>query len=515
MEDAWMSNGRGSYVPVTAIEMQRMYHGYVPSGVRFVCPICRQPLIPAAMSRSSLQSPHFRHQSNNQTAQQCERFSRGDGGYVTASSQRMPLPLFIRRRFSGSRTFVVEGGFRSPDQDMLDMLSSAHATLRVCSREYSVDARRFNGGMIRIPFDEMYLRLSNAVSLEDSPLPIRSIWGLPEDAVRMMVFTRDEHTGQGRRVRRGESIEYGTPVYLLLPKMGMGTVTKAFESCKHEGSVECALGAQTLQVLSSSVPDKMAIRGGIVSVLSNEGISLCEKKTTLDVVWPPSLLADGEVHHLLKSPRSVFSVGGGKIDTGGLFTHRGTALTDDVEIIPVQMPHGKGGQFVAVDAVRGNLVITTSRDDYSTSVLVGHTHLPSIETLPDYTRGFEVLENVGRSEMAVSLSRKLEVAWLRRGLPDETYSDSGKSLKIDMHQGDVVRISKRLNARVGVIGLWQESCDAMSRPKVSARDTGNSVTSSLKLSSRDVEFAALRRDGRKMIGLNAREVKTARARRNA
>lgn len=63
---------RGKEQLVSANEIQNEFHGRNPWGISFICPLCRQPLFPAAMSSGSRQSPHFRHERNNERAHECE-----------------------------------------------------------------------------------------------------------------------------------------------------------------------------------------------------------------------------------------------------------------------------------------------------------------------------------------------------------------------------------------------------------------------------------------------------------
>lgn len=94
---------RGKEQLVSANEIQNEFHGRNPWGISFICPLCRQPLFPAAMSSGSRQSPHFRHERNNERAHECELYANSYGYFTTY--QRVPMPMFIRK--SRSR----EGGF--------------------------------------------------------------------------------------------------------------------------------------------------------------------------------------------------------------------------------------------------------------------------------------------------------------------------------------------------------------------------------------------------------------------
>ena len=66
---------RGKEQLVSANEIQNEFHGRNPWGISFICPLCRQPLFPAAMSSGSRQSPHFRHERNNERAHECELYA--------------------------------------------------------------------------------------------------------------------------------------------------------------------------------------------------------------------------------------------------------------------------------------------------------------------------------------------------------------------------------------------------------------------------------------------------------
>ena len=123
---------RGKEQLVSASEIQREFRGKNPYGVSFICPLCRQPLFPAAMSLGNKQSPHFRHERNNERAHECELYANRYGYFTTY--QRVPMPMFIRRSRFGNGTFIVEGGLTSTISIRLSAKAPCLGLLRKATR---------------------------------------------------------------------------------------------------------------------------------------------------------------------------------------------------------------------------------------------------------------------------------------------------------------------------------------------------------------------------------------------
>ena len=488
MEDAWMRERDGRFTPVTAAQVQGRYRGHIPATIRFVCPICRQPLVPAAMSLGSIQSPHFRHQGNNPSAQLCERFSRGYGGYASALYQRMPLPMFISRGSPSSQVFVVTGGFRSPNQGTLDVLCSSGARLLVGSREYAIDERRFGKSIARIPFDELSLKPMRYVSLKDSPLPIESVWGLPEDSRSVMVFTRDVYTGQGKRVRRGEEVTYGEAVYLLAPRASADYAAERIPGCKRVGHVQCRLGASTLQVLSARVPSRSGMTREALAIFEAEGISVREDTSAPELIWPPALRADGVERVLPEYEDAIFAT---KTPTPGddmLYVYGGSSMLDETGLLVTETP----GSFEQA-------VILEASDD------------ALYAQVRSYDVGFES-EGDG-TVVRVRLTKPLGITCLRPNLPPSRQSKLGEWLTFDVGRTGMLRVDKRLDGRRGAACLWQH-LPVLEGHSTDPEDLPSDARSSMNR-GRDIALATDRKLGSTRIDFRGRDRSLAAARRNS
>jgi len=224
---------RGKEQLVSANEIQNEFHGRNPWGISFICPLCRQPLFPAAMSSGSRQSPHFRHERNNERAHECELYANSYGYFTTY--QRVPMPMFIRKSRSREGVFVVEGGFRSLDQRDLYVLEREGAKIKIGHKCYSINAQRFWAGLTKLPFEDISLSCGSSVRLVGSSLDLSSTWGYPEDARNAMVFTRDSDAGQGKRLKIGDTIPFETDLFLLAPEKEDERIRSSFTDVRRVG----------------------------------------------------------------------------------------------------------------------------------------------------------------------------------------------------------------------------------------------------------------------------------------
>lgn len=506
-----MRESDGRFTPVTATQIQSRYRGYVPSTIHFVCPVCHQPLYATAMSYGSIQSPHFRHQRNNPNAQLCERFARGYGGYASAMYQRMPLPMFISESSSSSRTFVVTGGFRSPDQGTLDILSASGARLLVGTREYIVNERRFGKGMTRIPFDQLSLTPMKYISLKNSPLPIESVWGLPEKAHSVMIFTRDIYTGQGKRVRRGEGVKYGDLIYLLAPRASAEYAAGRIPDSKHVGHVQCRLGGSTLQVLSTSIPSHSDMTREVLAIFEAEGIAISEDTSAPQLIWPPALHADGVERTLPGYADAFFATGTPMPGDDRLYIYGGSSMLDDASSSQrFGSQVGRRG-YASVMLSDTDLLVTETPGSFEQAVMLESADDSLYSLVRNYDVGFE--SSTEGVVVRVRLTRPLEVTCTRPNLPPTRHSQLGEWLVLNVGRAAIVRIEKRLYSRTDSACLWLH-LPASGGHAEALEGTPLDAQSSINR-GRDITLAIARKHGGARIETWGRDKSLAAARRSS
>jgi hypothetical protein len=367
MEKALMIQ-RGQETLVSAREMQKELHGMKPRNASFICPLCRQPLFPAAWSSDGKQTPHFRHERNNKRAHECELFA-STHGYL-ATYQRPPLPLFIRRSLSSKGAYIVEGGFRELNPSDFSKLENEGASIVIARKRYRVTRQRFQGGLTKIPFDEVALKFGPIIRLEDSSLTLDSTWGYPEDANRAMVFTRDPDSGQGKRVNTGDTLVFGSDYYLLAPQREDRFITSSFSRAKRVGFAgsRSASGRLSVFEVSLSKDDDSWQLGRDYLVECGFGIE--DTGDTPVFLWPPALSAGGELVPLFVNSRCVFKASAGATDEGKLFVHTNADVAERVKTIPLQRASGSRVGYAVLQNAANLSFVTTRNWVFSSAVLL-------------------------------------------------------------------------------------------------------------------------------------------------
>lgn len=313
---------RGKEKSISAADYRRNYKKGVPAGFSLLCPLCRQPLIPAAMFGKGIQSPHFRHKPGNERAQACENYA-SNNGYLSPC-QRAPLPLFIRRSRDDDETFVVEAGFRFPGAAVLAGLEREGARLRICNKCYNVNAQRFGAGMNKYPVEQLGLRLSASIELQGASRALETVWGYLEDAVAVYVFSRDSISQQGRRIRQGDAIPMESDLYILAyaGTKGGNKLERAFPNAKLAGLVGDKGMSKRLSVyevrLSKLEPEWERASAFLEMVCGYQVVDSAAKPSLL---WPPALESSGEVVPLFKNTRCVVTVNNAKEFENRLYVH--------------------------------------------------------------------------------------------------------------------------------------------------------------------------------------------------
>ena len=431
---------------VSAREMQREYHGRTPRGVRFICPLCRQPLFPAAMSPGCKQSPHFRHGPNNERAQECELFASKFGYYTTY--QRVPMPMFIRKSRSQIGRFIVEGGFRKLDPSTFSKLEYEEAVVAISQKRYKVTSQRFNGGLTKLPFEEISLSCGSSVRLINTSLSLNATWGYPEDATQAMVFTRDVDSNQGKRLKKGDTLVFENDFYLLAPERESGAIERAFSGSRQVGYAGSRTTHMRLSVFEVTLSKKKANWQVAKQYLEECGFETADSGDTPELIWPPSLKSGGDLVPLFDNSRCIFEASLQSSNEGRLFVHTNADTANRVQTVMMRKVGATGYGFSVLRNTANLSFVTTRNWVFSTAVLLQPSD-SSIAKWLGVQRPLQVTHSLGDGgNLELTLGVPGLVLLLRKGAFPERFKANEETYEysISATDSDAVRVLLPLGA---------------------------------------------------------------------
>lgn len=457
MDVALMKVGHGSPHRITAAELQRQYGSQVPKGVKFICPSCGQPVKPCAMARNGTQSPHFRHKNNNEIAQQCELYNSVMGSNPGREHQRIPMPMFIHQLSLSHDRFVVEGGFKAIEKTTLQMLEKSHAQIKMGLKRYNVCERRFGAGLTRLPFEDISLAPAMNVQLINSPIRFEAIWNPPENATTAMVFSCEHETLQGRRLRTGESVAAGADLLLLAPMREDTVITKTFQGSRKVGFAGSTLGASKLQVFRVRLSTGGHRLREETDYLKSCGINVDESDVGPELLWPPSLVGDGEIRPLFGSSDLVFGV-------NSSWTGNAAFISDDLTCASFSLPQellpSESGElnFLILNPSSAVRLLLMGSSSSNGAVLVGVSSPNVVMPLALQGEDVKVIENSDGS-VQVSSASPISVTRLRKGHAWEKWDlkTEASVLTLAPSSSDLIRVVKRLLSSRWQITIWERT----------------------------------------------------------
>lgn len=353
---------------VSGREIQREFHDRTPWGVSFICPLCRQPLFPAAMSLKGVQSPHFRHERNNERAHECELYASRYGYFSTY--QRAPMPMFIRKSRSRSRQFIIEGGFRKLNPLVLSKLEREGAKVKIGQKIYNVTSERFGGGLTKLPFEEVSLDCSSAVKLVGSSYGIISTWGYPEDARHAMVFTRDSDTAQGKRLKIGDTIPFEVDLFLLVRDGESHAIQSAFTGAHKVGNAGGRSRLNKLAVFEVRLTKDDAKWSQAKAFLGKCGFEVDDVDSTPKIIWPPSIIASGDLVPMYENAKCIFEVDAASAKSESLYIHTSTDTAERVRTVPLHESDDGNCRFAVFKSDAKLSFVTTHNWVFSSAALL-------------------------------------------------------------------------------------------------------------------------------------------------
>ncbi len=445
---------KGKEELVSASDIQLEFHGKTPWGISFICPLCRQPLFPAAMSSGGVQSPHFRHERNNKRAHECELYASRYGYFSTY--QRVPMPMFIKRSLSHNGQFIVEGGFRRLDPLVFSELEREGAKVVIGQKSYTVSSQRFGCGLTKLPFEEISLNCGSTVELIGSSYDLNSTWGYPEDARRAMVFKRDADTGQGRRLKIGDTIPFETDLFLLLRDKERDRVCAAFAGARKAGVAGGRSASTSLAVYEARLSkDDSKWRHG-KAYLEECGFEVDDIGDTPKLIWPPALTASGDLLPMYENAKCIFEADMGSATDGNLYVHTNTDTAERVRTVPLRKTDNESCGF-AVFKNNARLSFITTRDwVFSSTVLLHPSDLNVDEWL--HACDLEPRLSLGEGRWTLEVSAPAEIVCHERNGVISTIKLSGVNRAFCFEDGmfDRICVQQKLSASIDQLVIFEK-----------------------------------------------------------
>lgn len=287
------------------------------------CPMCHQPV---SFCQGQFQ-PHFRHKPNNPVAQWCELYSRNKGCYG-AQYERIPPPLFIRRRRGSEDVFVIEIGLKRVKDSVLACLEAEGAALIVSdarprSMKYAVNKERFSCGEFRIPlvlkrgYSAVQIRLANTNK------KFKDVWGALSPIGDEVVFLCDRDSLSGRRVESWGCVAYDDSL-LIVSASSLEKLRVSFPDIVRIGSCDLVTSKDALNVYLATVGNEAS------GFLERHQLGVRQLDDTPEILWPPSLTSMGEIIPLFEKSNCAFKVRASNDEKGCLRTRLYTHCRSDV-----------------------------------------------------------------------------------------------------------------------------------------------------------------------------------------
>lgn len=486
---------KGKESLVLASEIQLEFHGRNPQGVNFICPLCRQPLFPAAMSPGSKQTPHFKHERNNERAHECELYASSYGYFATY--QRMPMPMFIRKSRDRNGLYIVEGGFRGLARHDLDTLKREGAEVWIGQKCYKVTDRRFGAGLTKLPIEEVSLNCGSAVRLVGAPASygLSSTWGYPEDARRAMVFTRDADTEQGKRLKIGDTIPFETDLFLLVPEREGDRIRSSFSCARRVGVAGKRTALFSLSVFEVRLTKDDDRWEKSKSYLEECGFSVDDSGDTPELIWPPSLASGGDLIPLFENARCVFVADMRSSVDNRLYVHTNTDTSDRVKTVPLRgVKNGKSG-FAIFQNIAKLSFVTTRNWVFSTAVLLHQSDLNIDKWLHELN--YEPQVSLGSGCWVLKLAYPDEIVCYEKhaGIQITRAAEGSALLSFGEGSLDLLQVRRKLSASLDHLVIFERVFDPLpSLEKGASKKPMGRYALPPSLSC-DVAFAKARQNG--------------------
>lgn len=476
---------------------------------RAICPVCHQEV---NFYYGQYMAPHFRHESNNSIARQCELYAQGEGGGTPY--ERIPPPVFIRKKYGSPGMFVVEMGIKRIKDSTLSRLEREGAKLVVPDgdgkeREYCITRERFGGGLLRVPVGYAGGCSLSGVRLTRTSMSFRDVWGASPSIGRDAVFTCDRDSLSGRKIESLGSVSIGESV-LIVSKSSADALRGHFPDVKKVGLAD---GKVRRVVYLATV------EGCSAAFLGQMSIMLGRSGDAPQVLWPPSLVSEGAIIPLFAKSKGCFRVWAERGKTGvadnRLFSH---AWTDGrtPRTVPMEETCDRDWMVAIVQPVSGVRFMSTSNRSLSNTILLGFKEMERVGR-PTDSDGRPKVGGCENGYLKVTTLCGCEIKAMRRDGRGETlHASAGDACRLRLGGLGVLRIS--VNPVVRDHGdrlLLEFTPESSDRLKHSAREhDGHRWSRDIASISQDRLFAESRGMSQRVVATQ-RDIQFALARKAA
>lgn len=364
-------------------------------------------------------APYFKHQQDDPVARECELFARSMG-YGTVY-KRVPLPMLIRPSREQSGVFVVEVGMRPIGIEHIGAFEKSNSKLLVEDKLYNITRARFCNGTFKARIEQLSMKPSAQVRVENLPKAYERYWGSIEDPIRAMVFTCDPIDGDGHRLKTGDCICIKTAFYLVATESEITIAEKYLSEAKRVGRT--SRRGMALHVLKAEIPSEGRDRVRAENYLANCGFGVVDYDPTPVAVWPPALQDSGDIIPLFGDSPSVFiaPVDEGGFDSGfWLYQHSDEDRGGGPRKFPLQRVKGTDQGLCVMKRTRLFCYVGAKNGAFATAALVRDMDLEALMPIDhcDQLAAIEKVEELGRLHIQVASQIPVSVKRLIPGRPN-------------------------------------------------------------------------------------------------
>jgi hypothetical protein len=302
MDKAIKYSRNGDSECVRARDLQARYPGSnIPEYFSFLCPNCQRRVIPVAFQKGSRTSPYFRHESNDEEAQNCENYQSGLSG-KPCKPRRPSLPIFLRKSRDNPNEFFLEIGIWRSGELFRQQLQKSNGFILIEEKKHRLSKLANPQQRPFIPNPQ--LTLSTHISVQATE-EIRQVIGNVEDAKNLFIF--DDAFGQngGHRISEEEQIQTGKYYYLVSPTKIHNTLVKIFGPIVPIGKVPS--NSEDFEV--SGIRIDPEIEGHKRSLLASLGFILIDHNPSAQLIWPPAITDSyGAQNRLFSHSQTIFKM---------------------------------------------------------------------------------------------------------------------------------------------------------------------------------------------------------------
>lgn len=194
---------------------------------------------------------------------------------------------------------------------------------------------------------------------------------MPLDTTTALVFSHDEETHGGKRLHPGDAVQPGNRLYILVPDSGTRGVFKAFPHAEIVGHTNATLDRPCLYVCDTEVPLNENERAQASTYLSACDIEVTKDEQAAALIWPPSILSDGNAVPLFSKSKCLFSVPKSASKDRKLYIHTSLDSHDCVRTEALK-PAAHPSYLYCVASFSNDLCIVTTGNWSSNSILLLH-----------------------------------------------------------------------------------------------------------------------------------------------